>query len=206
MHSAADPQSLQIGGIIQMKRMHRFTLLLGIVVAALALAAPSAVGANPQPNHFTDSGSVTDPDFCWTGQAVDISFFAVVTEFLAPNQPVDYRNVGEGDVVYTNPLNDATVIDHFAGSFSETLISGDPAGVHTVERTFNGLIHSYRTDGGVLYRGAGYVVVHVVRDVLPTGEVVYLCTEIVVDRGPHPDVESGFTLFCETIPPALGLS
>jgi hypothetical protein len=58
-----------------------------------------------------------------------------------------------------------------------------------------------RTDGGVLYRGAGYVVVHEVNN----GDEV-LSTEIVVDRGPHPDVESGFTLFCDTIPSALGLS
>lgn len=196
-----------------MKRMHRITVLVGIVVAALALGVPSAVAASPLPNHFTDSGSFTDPDFCGTGQAVDISFLAHGTEFLAPNQPVDYRNVGSGDLVYTNPLNGATVTDHFAGNFSETLISGDPAGVHTVERTFNGLIHSYRTDHGVLrteqgvlYRGAGYVVVHVVRDVLPDGVVVDLSTEIIVNRGHHPDAESGFTLFCETIPPALGLS
>jgi hypothetical protein len=30
--------------------------------------------------------------------------------------------------------------------------------------------------------------------------------EIVIDRVPHPDVESGFTLFCDTVPSALGLS
>ncbi len=53
----------------------------------------------------------------------------------------------------------------------------------------------------MLYRGAGYVVVHEVNN----GDEV-LSTEIVVDRGPHPDVESGFTLFCDTIPSALGLS
>lgn len=182
--------------------MRRFILLLGIAVAAPAFGgAPSAVAANPGVNHFTDSFSFTDPDFCGTGQAVDVSGDVKGTEFLAPNQPVDYRAVGPGNIVYTNPVNGATVIDHSAGSFSETLISGDLAGIHTVERTFNGLIHSYRTEHGVLYRGAGYVVVHVVRD----GEED-LSTEIIIDRGPHPDVESGFTRFCETIPPALGLS
>jgi len=184
--------------------MRRFALLLGIIVAAFALGGvPSAVAANPGVHHFTDTGSFTDDNFCETGQAVDVSVSIHGTEFLAPNQPVDYRNTGVGDIVFTNPSNGATVIDHFAGNFSETLISGDPAGLHTVERTFNGLIHSYRTDSGVLYRGAGYVVVHVDRDVLPNGEVVDLSTEIVVDRGPHPDVESGFTLFCDVIVPAL---
>ncbi len=182
--------------------MRRFTLLLGIVVAALALGgAPSAVAAEPGVNHFAFSASFTQEDFCGTGQAVNVFISVHGTEFLAPNQPVDYWNAGPGTIVYTNPLNGATVVDHFAGAFSETLISGDPAGIHTVERTFKGLIHSYRTEQGVLYRGAGSVVVHVVRN----GEEEDLSTEIIVDRGPHPDVESGFTLFCETIPPALGL-
>jgi hypothetical protein len=181
--------------------MRRFTLLLGIVIALGLCGAPAALAADPQVNHFTISDSFTDDDFCGTGQAVDVSVSIQGTEFLAPNQPVDYRNVGEGNIVYTNPLTAATVVDHFGGALSETLISGNPEGVHTVERTFQGLIHLYRTDGGVLYQGAGYVVVRVVRN----GEQD-LSTEIVVDRGPHPDVESGFTLFCDTIPDALGLS
>jgi hypothetical protein len=193
---------LQIGGILQMRSIRRFILLLGIIIAALALgAAPTAVAANPEGNHFVVSDSFTDNDFCGTGQTVDISFFSQGTEFLAPNQPVDYRNVGEGNVVYTNPLNGATVTDHFAGQFTDTLISGDPAGINTHERTFNGVIHSYRTDGGLLYLGAGYVVVHQVQN----GDEP-LSVEIVVVHGPHPDVESGFTIFCETIPSALGLS
>src|SRR6266498_4165924 len=181
--------------------MRRFTLLFGIVVAALVLGGAPAVAANPEVNHFTISDSFTDGNFCGTGQAVDVSVFIQGTAFLAPNQPVDYRNVGEGNIAYTNPLNGATVVDHFAGAFSATIISGDPEGVHTTERTFQGLIHLYRTDGGVLYEGAGYVVVH---EVANGDEVV--STEIVVDRGPHPDAESGFTLFCDTIPSALGLS
>jgi hypothetical protein len=181
--------------------MRRFPLLLGTVIALGLCGAPAALAADPGVNHFTISDSFTDDDFCGTGQTVDVSVFIQGTEFLAPNQPVDYRNVGEGNIVYTNPLNGATVVDHFAGNFSATIISGDPEGVHTTERTFQGLIHLYRTDGGVLYRGAGYVVVH---EVANGDEVV--STEIVVDRGPHPDAESGFTLFCDTIPSALGLS
>lgn len=186
-----------------MKRMRRFTLLLGIVVAALGLGgAPSAVAANPEVNHYTISDSLTDNDFCGTGQTVDVSVFVRVTEFLAPNQPVDYRNVVEGNVVYTNPLTGATVTDHLANGFSETIISGDPLGVHTVERTANGLVHMYRTEnGGVLYLDAGYIVVREVYN----GEE-FVSREIGVDRGRHPDIESDLTLFCDVMPSALGLS
>jgi hypothetical protein len=186
-----------------MKRMRRFTLSLGIIVAALGLgAAPSAVAENPEANQFTISESFTDTDFCGTGQTVDISVFIRGTEFLAPNQPVDYWNVSEGNIVYTNPLTGATVTDHTAGTFSETIISGDPEGIYTVERTANGLVHMYRTEnGGVLYLDAGYVVVHEVWN----GEE-FVSREIVVERGPHPDIESGLTLFCDVIPSALGLN
>jgi hypothetical protein len=201
--SAAEPQHLQIGGILQMKRMRRFTLPLGIIVAAVALgAAPSAVAANPEVNHFTVSESSTDNDFCGTGQTVDISTFIRFTEFLAPNQPVDYRNVAEASIVYTNPLNGATVTERFANAFSVTVISGDfPNGVYTVQRTLKGIAHLYLTDGGVLSVGAGYVVV---REVWNGDQ--FVSREILVDRGPHPDIESGLTLFCDVVPPALGLS
>jgi hypothetical protein len=186
-----------------MKRVRRITLLLGIVVAALGLgAAPSAMAANPEANHFTVSDSSTDEDFCGTGKTVDVSTFLRFTEFLAPNQPVDYRNVVEADIVYTNPLNGATVTEHFANAFFVTVISGDfPNGVYTVERTAKGLVHQYRTDGGLLYLDAGYVLV---REVWNGDE--FVSREIVVDRGPHPDIESGLTLFCDVIPSALGLS
>jgi hypothetical protein len=182
--------------------MRRFTLLLGIVVALGLCGAPAALAANPEVNHFTFSDSFTDDDFCGTGQTVEISASGHGTEFFAPNQPVDYRNTSEGNVVFTNPLNGATVINHFAGQFSETLISGDPEGVHTVEQTNIGLPEMYRTEhGGVLTRDAGYIVFHVTFD----GDE-FISSEIVVNRGPHPQAESDFTLFCDFMPDALGLS
>ena len=125
--------------------MRRFALVIGLVVALGLGAVPSAVAANPDVNHFTFADSFTDGDFCGTGQAVDIAVFVRGTEFFAPNQPVDYRNVTEGYNVFTNPLNRATVILHFAGPFSDAIISGDPEGVHTHEFTNIGLPELLRT-------------------------------------------------------------
>jgi hypothetical protein len=54
------------------RSMRRFIVLVGIAVAALALGGvPSAVAANPEVNHFTFADSVTDDDFCGTGQTVE---------------------------------------------------------------------------------------------------------------------------------------
>jgi hypothetical protein len=181
--------------------MRRFALVVGIVVALGLGIVPSAVAANPDVNHFTITESFTDPDFCGTGQAVDTSVSVRGTEFLAPNQPVDYRNVAVVDFVYTNPLNGATVLRHAAGPFSETIISGDPEGVHTVERTATGLTGLLRTADGVVVLGAGYLVLHEVFN----GEE-FVSREIVIDRGPHPNIESDLALFCEVTTDALGLS
>jgi hypothetical protein len=183
--------------------MRRFALTLGIAAAALALVGlPAGVAANPEVNHFEFSDSFSDDDFCGTGQTVDISVSGHGTEFLAPNQPVDYRNTTVGNIVFTNPLTGDTVIQHFAGPFSDTTISGDPEGVHVQEIVVRGLPELVRTEhGGVLIRDAGYVVQHLTFD----GEE-FISMEVVVNRGPHPDLESDFELFCEVMPDALGLS
>ena len=181
--------------------MRRFALVVGIVVALGLGAVPSAVAANPGVIHFTITESFTDPDFCGTGQAVETSISVKGTAFLAPNQPVDSRNVTVVNVVYTNPENGATVLRHAAGPVSDTIISGDPEGVPTVERIVSGLTGLLRTADGVVVLGAGYLVLHEVFN----GEE-FVSREIVVDRGPHPNIESDLALFCEVTTDALGLS
>jgi hypothetical protein len=183
--------------------MRRFALSLGIVVAALVLVAlPAAIAANPQVNHFEFSDTFSDDDFCGTGMTVDISVAGHGTEFFAPNQPVEYRNHVVGNTVFTNPLNGKTVISHFANTFSDAIISGDPEGLHVHEFTFKGLPEMLRTKGGgVLIRDAGYLIFHQTDD----GDE-FISIEIFVSKGPHPDAESDFELFCEVMTDALGLS
>jgi len=186
--------------------MRRLMLLLGIIVAAFALGGvPSAVAANPGVNHLNLTDSFTDPDYCETGQAVDISLSARVTRFSAPNQPVDTRIIQQGKFVLTNPLNGATVINHFANQMSEVTISGDPAGVHTEEWSFIGLGELVRAEhGGVLTRDAGYLVIRLLLngDQFPPIQPF----EIVVNKGQNPDAETDYNLFCEVTTSALGLS
>lgn len=181
--------------------MRRFALVVGIVVALGLGGAPSAVAAEPGVNHFTITESFTDGDFCGTGQAVDVSISIRGTEFLSPNQPVGYRNVSQGNVVYTNPQNDTTVIRHFAGPVSDTIISGDPQGVNTHELIVSGLSGQVRTAGGSVLLGAGYIVFH---EVFNGDE--FVSREIIVNRGPHPNLESDLALFCDVVTDALGLS
>ena len=186
--------------------MRRLLLLLGIIVAAFALGGvPSAVAANPGVTHRIEVGSFPDTDYCETGQTVNVSFSARITEFSAPNQPVDTRRVQHGTFVLTNPETGATVTNHFANQNTEVTISGDPAGVHTEEWTFIGLGEVVRTEhGGVLTRDAGYLVI---RLVLNGNSFPPLFTpEIVVNKGQNPDAETDYALFCEITTSALGLT
>jgi hypothetical protein len=67
--------------------------------------------------------------------------------------------------------------------------------------TNKGLPELFKTPhGGVLTRDAGYIVF---RDTFDGDE--FIAGEIVVNRGPHPQADSDFELFCQIIPEALGL-
>jgi hypothetical protein len=181
--------------------MRRFALVVGIVVVLGLGSVPSAVAANPEANRFSFTESFTDPDFCGTGEAVDVSVSVKGTEFFAPNQPVDYRNISDVTVVYTNPETGATVIRHAASMVSETLISGDPEGVHTVELIVSGLSGQLRTADGTVVLGAGDIVF---RETFNGEE--FISREILVNRGPHPNLESDLALFCQVTTAALGLT
>lgn len=182
--------------------MHRPATLIGIAVAALVLgAAPGAQAASPDVDRHTDVGGFTDPDYCGTGQTVDVGFEVHVVEFLSPNQAVDASGVLQGTFTLTSPETGATVTNHFAGPYSEHLASGDPAGIHTIEYVEHGLTEQLRLENGrVLSLDAGYLAW---RDTFDGDQ--WLVGEITINKGPHPDADSDFALFCELTSTALGL-
>jgi hypothetical protein len=180
--------------------VRRLTVVAGVGAAALAIVAAPAFGANPQGNHFRDVGTDVDPDFCGTGKQVNIAFDVRVNEWLAPHQG-NHKSTSSGTITFTNPLNGNVVIQRFAGQFLDVTVSGDPAGINVHDFTNKGLPELFKTPrGGVLTRDAGYIVFRVVFD----GEAP-LSTEIVVNKGPHPQADSNFELFCQIMPGALGL-
>jgi hypothetical protein len=182
--------------------MRRFTVSLALVVVGLALVAlPTALAANPNVQHFDFSGSFTDPDFCGTGTAINISFSGHGTDFLAPKK-ADFRSVVVGNTIFENPLTGDSVRQHFANQFRDTIISGDPEGLHVHEFVVKGLPELFKLQrGGVLTRDAGMIVFHSTQ----MGEGEEISLEIVRVSGPHPAAESDFTLFCELMPEALGI-
>ena len=173
----------------------------GSVLLLMTLAAaPAAHAADPEVNHFRDVGTDVDPDFCGTGQQIDIAFDIRVTEWLSPNQ-ADFKSTSTGKVTFTNPLTGDTVTLLFAGASIGETISGDPEGLHVVEFTVVGLPELFKTPGGgVLTLDAGYIVVQQTFE----GDE-FISQETIFVKGPHPQADSDFELFCEIMPEALGL-
>ena len=78
----------------------------------------------------------------------------------------------------------------------------EEAGTITFLTSFIGLPEMIQTaNGPVLLRDAGILTFADTFD-LETGD--FISSEIVVNKGPHPEADSDFTLFCEVITGALG--
>jgi hypothetical protein len=202
LSSAVESVSRRSRGLLLRSGVRRFIAASAAGIVLLALAAtPAALGAGQQHNRFHDVGTDVDPDFCGTGQAIEIAFDARGNEFEAPHK-ADFKLTLTGTSTFTNPATGDVVILRSAGPIWDTLISGDPEGIHVIESTVKGLPELIKTPhGGVLTRDAGYLVV---RNTFDGDELI--SSEIVLAKGPHPDKESDLELFCELVPEALGIT
>ncbi len=160
---------------------------------------PVSVSAKPIEKfhaHITDSFS---GEVC--GIAVDADF--VVTENIFLYADGSFKVTTSGRITYTNPATGKSVIVSFAGQrpSGSAPIVDEEAGTITFINTFKGLPEKIQTaNGGVLLRDAGIITFADTFD-LVTGE--FISTETLVNKGPHPEAESDFALFCEVISSAL---
>ena len=167
---------------------------------ALLVGPASVLAANPTVEHFTEAGNFIDPDFCGTGKSVDGTFDITGTNFLTPNQDIAFKQTAETTLTYTNPDTGATVVTHSAGTFIIEAITSTPTG-STLLVSNLGLPALIKTPhGSVLTRDAGNLLLVLTLD--NDGQVVG--SEIVIDRGPHPDAEADLALFCAVATTALG--
>jgi hypothetical protein len=184
--------------------MGRLRLALCLALfAALALMPAAALAAPPGHEHFRDAGTFVDPDFCGTGQTINGSFEARVNVWISPEGAEELvRTTFSTKQVFTNPDTGDSVTVSSAGMSTEGVISGDPAGLHTLLNTTKGLPEKIQTTHGpVLTRDAGLIAVLFTFD----GDEL-LEREIVAINGPHPEADADFELFCEVMVPALGIA
>jgi hypothetical protein len=171
--------------------------LLVALITALAVLPAGALGAKPIEqfhDHFTDS--FTD-EICGIPVEVDL----VVTDNFFLYADESFRDTSSFMATFTNPVNGKSVVLSSAGQVTGPApIVDEEAGTITFLVSFKGLPEKIQTaDGPVLLRDAGVITFADTFD-LETGE--FISSETIV-RGPHPEADSDFTLFCEVISEAL---
>jgi hypothetical protein len=181
-------------------RVHRIIAVVGGAAALLLTAAPAgaAVGAKPIEHfhdHFTESFS---DEIC--GIPVDIVI--VVTDNFFLYEDDSFKDTASFQATFTNPVNGKSVLISSAGQTSgPPPIVDEEAGTITFLASFRGLPEKIQTaNGPVLLRDAGIITFADTFD-LETGD--FISSEIFVTKGPHPEADSDFTLFCEVISEAL---
>jgi hypothetical protein len=184
-----------------MSRYAILRALLVTLVTALAIVPGTALGAKPEifHTHFLDTEE--DLDVC--GITVDLVAEGVFTDkafFDKEGNFVRFMSTASAKVTLTAE-NGKSVIVQNAGQFTdvEPLID-EEAGTITFVTTFKGLPEKIQTaQGPVLLRDAGVISFLDTFD-LETG--AFISSDVII-KGPHPDAESDFTLFCEVITEAL---
>jgi hypothetical protein len=87
--------------------------IVGVALMAV-VAAPGALAAGQQHDHFRDLFTDVDDDFCGTGQRIDIAGNVLVNEWHAPHKG-DFKQTASGKITVTNPLTGDTAVSRFAG-------------------------------------------------------------------------------------------
>lgn len=167
------------------------------LIAALLVLPGTVLGAKPIAqfhDHFTDSFS---DEVC--GIPVDIDIVVTDNFFLYADE--SFKDTSSVMVTFTNPVNGKSVVLSSAGQITGQAIVDEEAGTITFLTSFTGLPEKIQTAAGpVLLRDAGIITFADTFD-LETGE--FISFEITVNKGPHPEANSDFTLFCEVISGAL---
>ena len=167
------------------------------VALVFALALPGAtLAAKPIfsfHDHFTDS---FPGDVCGIPVQIDI----VVTDNFFVYADGTARDASSVRSTFTNPDNGKSVVVSSAGTLTSSTIIDQGANTITFVNTYKGLPEKIQTlHGAVLTRDAGIISF---RDTFDLTTFDFLGTQVIV-RGPHPEADADFALFCDVMTGAL---
>jgi hypothetical protein len=184
-----------------MSRLRFFRALLLTGLVALVVAPAGAIGAKPERFHERVVEFFEGDNVC--GLTVDTSVSGVFTDlafFDKEGNFVRFMNLSSFRVTFTDADGDSVIVQN-ANLFQDSApIIDEEAGTITFMVTFKGLPEKIQTaNGPVLLRDAGIATFVDTFD-LETGE---LLSSQVITKGPHPELDSDFELFCEIVTDAL---
>jgi hypothetical protein len=177
----------------------RRLFVVGALVASvsLALMASSAASA-PLVDRFHGTFSDTFPDnICGIDGTSVVSGMDNIQVFADGTFKDQFRL----NQLFTSAATGKSVLLFAANQFGGTGPTDNGDGTVTFSSVFKGLPEKIKLPNGRVHsRDAGFVSFNDTFDAT-TGE--FLGETISPENGPHPDLDSGFTLFCDVIVPAL---
>lgn len=186
-------------------RLGRLSVLLacGMLLAMVQPAAAQLVDRSHQHIVETFPGEV-----CGVPVTITLDFILNDQERLATSGFPLFKTTFSGTETDTNPATGKSVTTFSAGVSREPTVVDNGDGTITLRRAVTGVSEAVRlADGTLLFRDVGRLVHVTVIDYngtpTDTSDDEVLSDSIEFVAGPHPDLESGRTLFCEVVVPAL---
>lgn len=180
--------------------------LLGIAGAAclIGLTAAPATAAKPFENvteRFTDT---FEEELCGIDVVTTVSFVDHFLARIGPDGFPLFQGSGRGTASLYNPETDLTVTVDNRGGFKDLRVTDNGDGTITVITQAVGIpVEVTFDDGTVGLKDVGRIVFSTVIDYngTPTNvdDDTFISQETLSISGPHPEAESDFTLFCETV-------
>jgi hypothetical protein len=179
--------------------MGRLLALSGLAATFLLASMASSTSAAPLADRFHGTISDTFPDsICGIDGTSVFSAVFNVQIFADETSQAELR-VSQ---LFTSAATGKSVLIFSADQFTRTgppVDNGD--GTITFTDTSKGLMEQLKLPNGtVLSRDAGFVTID---DTFNATTGDFLGETISPENGPHPDLDSGFALFCDVIVPAL---
>lgn len=191
----------------------RRTAFLGLLAGAVALLAQvqgAALATTLTREHFHTRvrDTFTDGHFCGSlsvrYHATGVDNFTIYTR--ANGLPARILDSYQIKQTITNTVTHKTIYGHVAGHTS-SLGHENPNGTTTFIDSINGVPEWWRSASGqTLTKDRGRIVFRTVfdfNDPANEDDDVFISQNVLSVSGPHPEAESGFTLFCKAVVPAL---
>jgi hypothetical protein len=173
----------------------------------LAMVDPAAA-AKPLERSHEHIVDTFDDVVCDIPVTITVDIINNIQVRLADNGFLLFKSTGRGTVAITNPVTGKSITNRFAGANRDLTVVDNGDGTITVRTAVSGVPEEVRlSDGTVAIKDVGRIVLATVIDYngtpTDTEDDVFISQSIESVSGPHPEAESGFTLFCEVVVPAL---
>jgi hypothetical protein len=179
-----------------------------LLACGLLLAMVQPVAAQPLERSHEHIVETFSDVVCDIPVTITVDIINNIHERLAKSGFPLFQSTGRGTVTITNPATGKSITQHFAGAVKDLTVVDNGDGTITLRTAVTGVPNKVRLpDGTVAFKDVGRVVFVAVLDYngtpTDTEDDVFISQTIESISGPHPELESGFTLFCEVVVPAL---